>query len=100
LQDCDFFIGLGKNKDVERRFEVRQDKLAILTADNMLLPEVKLVGRKRAIVIGSQHFRVGAETGGRSANAIETRRGGAQMAGERFFKGPIAVVRRHGFLLS
>ncbi len=81
---------------------MRENKLAAVAAYDVLLPEVALLGRERAIVIGGQYLRIGAEIRGRSESIRirAGRRGGTQMAGERFFKGPVAVVKRHGVLLS
>jgi hypothetical protein len=101
LQHHDIF-GFFKDRDVERCLEMRKDKLAAVAAHDVLLPDVALLGGERAIVIGGQHLRIGAEIGGRSESIrIQAgRRGVTQMAGERFFKGPVAVVKRHGVLLS
>jgi hypothetical protein len=103
LEHCDIFAGVPKHRDVERRLEMREDKLTAVAAYNVLLPEVALLGRESAIVIGGQHLGIGAEIGGRPGESIRFRAGrrrGTQMAGERFFKGPVAVVKRHGVLLS
>jgi hypothetical protein len=54
-------------------------------------------------VVSSENFGIGAGLERRSSKGIrlDTRGNGrTQMAGERFFKIPIAVIVRHGFLLS
>jgi 3-isopropylmalate dehydratase small subunit len=82
---------------------MREDELATVAADDVLFPEVAFLLGKAAIVIGGQQFGIGTEIGtcSRESAAIGARRcGGAQVAGERFFKGSFAIVRRHGFLLS
>jgi hypothetical protein len=77
-------------------------ELAIVATQNMLFPEIAFVGGERAIVIGGQCFGIGTKISGRSGEGVGIWAGscgGTQMASERFFKGPVAVVRRHGFLL-
>jgi hypothetical protein len=94
------------DRNVERRCEMAEDELAIIATEDMLFPEIAFLGRERAIVIGSQGLGIrtkfGAEIGAYSGKGIcihPRRCGRTQVAGERFFKGPVAVVRRHGFLL-
>jgi hypothetical protein len=95
------------DRNVERRFEMGKDKLAAVAAEDVLFPEVAFFRRECAIMVGREHFGIGTEFDGRSGRrpdrgtgARDGRRGGTQMAGERFFKGPVAVVRRHSVLLS
>jgi len=83
-----------------------EDELAMVATEDVLFPGIAFVGRERAIVIGGQRFGIGTKFGAAIAGCsgkgvgIHARRcGGTQVAGERFFKGPVAVVRRHGFLL-
>jgi hypothetical protein len=106
LGDQDIFLGVLTNGDVERRCEMRKDKLATIAAQDVILPEIAFFERERTIMIGGQRFGIGAESGerrqgssGEAAGVRGGRRGGTQLACERFFKGPVAVVRRHGFLL-
>jgi hypothetical protein len=83
-----------------------EDKLAVLATYHMLFPEIAFLGGERAIVIGSKRLGVGTKFGagirsrsGKGLGIRAGRRGRTQLAGERFFKGPVAVVRRHDFLL-
>jgi hypothetical protein len=107
LQNCDILVGFQIHRNVERRLEMGEDKLAAFAAYDMLLPEITFFGRESAIVIGRQNFRIGTKlylAFGRHSServcASVRRRGGTQMVGERFFKVSVAIVRRHGLLLS
>src|SRR5580704_10513836 len=106
LGDQNIFLGVQTNGNVERRCEMRKDKLATVAAQDVIFPESAFFERERTIAIGGQHFWIGAESGertrgssGEAAGIRSGRRGGTQLPCERFFKGPVAVVRRHGFLL-
>jgi hypothetical protein len=95
------------NRNVERRFEMGKHELAAVAAEDVLFPEVAFFRRECAIMVGREHFGIGTEfagrLGGRSDRESGFRdggRGGTQMASERLFKGPVAVVRRHSVLLS
>jgi hypothetical protein len=57
----------------------------------MLFPLGHFLKRKIPLVIRGQNFRVGA---------IPLRRAATQMLRERAFKFWVAIVRRHGVLLS
>jgi hypothetical protein len=107
LQRLDLFAGFKMDRNVEGRFKMGQDKLTAIAAEDVLLPEIAFFGREGTIVIGGEYFGVGTKFerafGGRSGWGIGVQaggRGGTQMAGERFFKDPVAVVKRHVVLLS
>jgi hypothetical protein len=79
---------------------MREDELAALAADNMLFPGIPLLEGERRVVIRSEDFRIGTRFGGYAARGLSIPTGRAQMAGERFFKGSVAIVMRHSILLS
>jgi len=72
-------------------FDQRERFLASFTRGDVLLPLGHFLERKISLVIGGQRFRVGAACLCRAA---------AQMLRKRAFKFRIAIVRRHGALLS
>jgi hypothetical protein len=86
----------------ERCFEMGQDQLAIFTVNHVLLPENTFLGGKRSVMIRGECFRIGTGFARRNVEAFGTRTGRSgrtKMAREGFFKGAVAVVRRHGLLL-
>jgi hypothetical protein len=97
------FVSFRSDRDFEPRFKMRQHKLAVVTAHDMLLPYVPFFGREQPIVISRKGLGIGTRHAGRCPKGAcinPGSRGRAQMAGERFFKGLIAVILRHGYLLS
>jgi hypothetical protein len=49
------------DRNVERRFKMGQDELALLAAYDVLLPEIALLGRQRTVVICRKNFGIGTE---------------------------------------
>jgi hypothetical protein len=106
LGDQYTFLDVLTDGDVERCCEMRQDKLATVAAQDVILPKIAFFERERTIVIGGQRLGIGAESGerrrgstGGAAGVRGGRRGGTQLARESFFKVTVAIVRRHGLLL-
>jgi hypothetical protein len=94
------------DRNVERGCQMGEDKLAVVATYHVLFPKIAFLGRERALVIGSKGLRIGTKFGagirrrsGKVPGIRAGRRGRTQLAGERFFKSSLAVVRRHDFLL-
>jgi hypothetical protein len=61
LQDCDIFVSFQIHRNVERRLEMGEDKLAAVAAYDMLFPEIAFFERERTIVIGCENFGIGTK---------------------------------------
>ena len=65
LYHQDIFVGFQMDRNIERRCEMGEDKLALVATYHMLFPEIAFLGRKRAIVIGGKRLGIGTKFGAR-----------------------------------
>jgi hypothetical protein len=94
------FGGLLAGRNVHRCRKVSKDELAAIARNNMLFPKREFIRAKRPIVICRQDFGIGAGHSNGCVGIAASWSNITEMARQRFFKGSVAVVKRHGYLLS